>query len=74
MACVFIVCVAISAILQTGQVWSLHKDHPHRKSLFRNSIWKCLIVSVAIAGAIGFAACYGVVSYTSATGDSCIGY
>lgn len=60
MACVFIVCVAISAILQTGQVWSLHKDHPHRKSLFRNSIWKLFFVVTAVAGAISFAACYGV--------------
>lgn len=60
MACVFIVCVALSAILQTGQVWSLHKDHPYRKSLLRNSIWKCFFVVTAVAGAIAFAACYGV--------------
>lgn len=65
MACVFIVCVALSAIFQTGQVWSLHKDHPHRKSLWRNSLWKCLFVTVAVLGAIAFAACYGVVSVCS---------
>lgn len=60
MACVFICCVALSAILQTGQVWSLHKDHPYRRSLLRNSIWKCFFVVTAVAGAIAFAACYGV--------------
>lgn len=60
MAAIFIVLTSLSAILQTGQVWSLHKDHPDRKSLLRNSIIKLIILFFGVAGAISFAALYGV--------------
>ncbi|WOO78295.1 Protein sfk1 [Vanrija pseudolonga] len=60
MAAIFIVLTSLSAILQTGQVWSLHKDHPDRKSLLRNSIIKLIILFFGVAGAIAFAALYGV--------------
>jgi hypothetical protein len=42
--------------------WSLHKDHPDRKSLLRNSVYKWIIVVVAVACAIAFGATYAVVS------------
>ncbi|RSH92713.1 hypothetical protein EHS25_008159 [Saitozyma podzolica] len=60
MALVFIVGVALSAIFQTGELWSLHKDHPDRKSLLRNSVYKWIIVVVAVACAITFGATYAV--------------
>lgn len=56
---VFIVGVALSAIFQSAEIWSLHKDHPDRKSLLRNSIYKLVIVTIAIACAIAFGATYG---------------
>jgi len=59
MTLVFVVCVAISAIFQTAEVWSLHKDHPDRRSLMRNSILKLIVVTVAIACAIAFGATFG---------------
>ncbi|KAL7423744.1 hypothetical protein Q5752_001326 [Cryptotrichosporon argae] len=58
--CVFVLCVAFSAIFQTGEIWSLHKDHPDRPSLLRNSILKLFVVTIAIALAVGFAVCYGI--------------
>ena len=42
--------------------WSLHKDHPDRKSLLRNSIYKLIVVGFAVACAICFGATYAVVS------------
>ncbi|WVQ65159.1 uncharacterized protein L199_003332 [Kwoniella botswanensis] len=60
MTLVFIVGVALSAIFQSAEVWSLHKDHPDRKSLRRNSILKLTVVVVAVACAIAFGATYGV--------------
>ena len=60
MTVVFVVAVALSAIFQTGEVWSLHKDHPDRKSLLRNSIIKLLIILVAVACAVAFGVCYGL--------------
>ena len=46
--------------------WSLHKDHPDRKSLLRNSIIKLAVVGVAIVCAIAFGVTYGLVSIRSA--------
>jgi len=43
----------------------LHKDHPDRKSLLRNSIIKLAIVGVAIICAIAFGVTYGLVSTPS---------
>ncbi|WVQ85367.1 hypothetical protein IAT38_007532 [Cryptococcus sp. DSM 104549] len=60
MTVVFVVGVAISAIFQSAEVWSLHKDHPDRKSLRRNSILKLTVVVVAIVTAICFGATYAV--------------
>ncbi|RSH85040.1 uncharacterized protein EHS24_006628 [Apiotrichum porosum] len=60
MTCLFVIGVAFSAIFQSGQVWSLHKDHPNRPSLLRSSIAKLVIVVLAIAGAIAFAVLYGI--------------
>lgn len=76
MTLVFVVGVALSAIFQSGEIvsvviapryladsqWSLHKDHPDRKSLKRNSIYKLVIVGFAVACAICFGATYAVVS------------
>lgn len=73
MTCLFVVGVAFSAVFQSGQLvsvlptmslrwWSLHKVHPDRPSLLRNSIIKIIIVVLAVAGAITFAALYGTVS------------
>jgi hypothetical protein len=50
-----------SLLVLTTQ-WSLHKDHPDRKSLLRNSVYKWIIVVVAVACAIAFGATYAVVS------------
>lgn len=63
MTLVFIVGVALSAIFQSAEVWSLHKDHPDRASLLRNSIYKLIVVGTAIACAIAFGATYAVVRY-----------
>ncbi|WWC88108.1 uncharacterized protein L201_003012 [Kwoniella dendrophila CBS 6074] len=60
MTLVFIVGVALSAIFQSAEIWSLHKDHPDRKSLKRNSILKLFVVTVAVACAIAFGATYSV--------------
>lgn len=59
---VFVVCVAISAALQTTEVMWLERDHEERKHLRRNAIWKLCVVSFAIAGAIVFGVTYGVCS------------
>jgi hypothetical protein len=63
MTCVFIVFTALSAICQTGEVWSLYKDHPQRMSLLRSSIFKLLVVLSAVLGAVAFAILYGIVSH-----------
>lgn len=60
MALVFIVGTALSGIFQSAEIWSLHKDHPDRKSLLRNSIFKLIIVTIAILGAIAFGVTYGL--------------
>ncbi|KAK1927747.1 Frag1/DRAM/Sfk1 family-domain-containing protein [Papiliotrema laurentii] len=60
MTLVFIVGIALSAIFQAGEIWSLHKDHPDRKSLLRNSIYKLIVVGFAVACAICFGATYAV--------------
>jgi len=63
MTVVFVLGVAISAIFQSSEIWSLHKDHPDRRSLKRNAIIKLVVVTIAIAVAISFAVtysrCYG---------------
>ncbi|WWC68425.1 uncharacterized protein I206_102352 [Kwoniella pini CBS 10737] len=76
MTLVFIIGVALSAIFQSAEVWSLHKDHPDRKSLRRNSILKLLVVLLAILCAIGFGATYAVCGgnstpYKSHTAETC---
>ncbi|WVR05624.1 hypothetical protein IAU60_002646 [Kwoniella sp. DSM 27419] len=62
MTLVFIVGVALSAIFQSAEVWSLHKDHPDRRSLKRNSVIKLVVVIVAIICAICFGVTYAVCS------------
>lgn len=62
MTVVFIVGVALSAIFQGAEIWSLHKDHPDRRHLLRSSIYKLVIITLAILLAIAFAVCYGYVS------------
>ncbi|GAA6030856.1 hypothetical protein JCM8097_008909 [Rhodosporidiobolus ruineniae] len=57
---IFVVCIAISAIAQTLELHWLRQDHVDRPHLKRNAIIKWLIVGCAIAGAIAFAATYGV--------------
>lgn len=42
--------------------WSLHKDHPDRRHLLRNSIVKLVVITFAVAGAISFGVTYGIVS------------
>ncbi|ORX35398.1 Frag1/DRAM/Sfk1 family-domain-containing protein [Kockovaella imperatae] len=59
MTVVFVVFVALSAIFQSAEVWSLYKDHPDRPHLLRNSILKLIIVTLAICTAIAFAVTYG---------------
>ncbi|KAK4052807.1 hypothetical protein OIV83_002094 [Microbotryomycetes sp. JL201] len=58
MTAVFVVCIAICAILQTTEVMLLERDHPGRKHLRRNAIVKLSIVLVAVAGAIAFIGTY----------------
>lgn len=71
MALVFIAGVALSGIFQSAEIvslheeladnqWSLHKDHPDRRSLFRNSIYKLVVVLLAVLGAIAFGITYGL--------------
>ncbi|KAJ9101253.1 hypothetical protein QFC21_003472 [Naganishia friedmannii] len=62
MTVVFIVGVAFSAIFQSGEIWSLHKDHPDRQHLRRNSIYKLIIVTFAVCEAIAFGVLYGICS------------
>lgn len=50
-------------VAKADKQWSLHKDHPDRKSLLRNSIIKVIVVIFAVAGAVAFAVLYGVVSF-----------
>lgn len=47
--------------------WSLHKDHPDRKSLLRNSILKLIVVGFAVLTAIAFGVTYGLVSTSEDT-------
>ncbi len=79
MALVFIAGTSLSAIFQSAEIvshrlvlpltlqWSLHKDHPDRRSLLRNSVIKLIIILVAVAGAISFGVTYGIVSQTFST-------
>jgi len=60
MTLVFVVGIALSALFQFGEVWSLHKDHPDRRSLLRNAIIKLVVISLAIACAIAFGVTYGL--------------
>jgi len=59
MTLVFIVAVALSAIFQFAEVWSLHKDHPDRLSLLRSSIIKIIVIIIAVSCAIAFGVTYG---------------
>lgn len=69
MTLVFIVGVAISAIFQSAEVWSLHKDHPDRRHLLRNAVYKLAVVGLAVACAIAFGVTYGISGGGSATSD-----
>ncbi|KAK4685722.1 hypothetical protein P7C73_g4420, partial [Tremellales sp. Uapishka_1] len=60
MTIVFVVGVAISAIFQSAEVWSLHKDHPDRSHLLRNSKIKLAVVILAVLCAIAFGATYKI--------------
>lgn len=71
MALVFVIGVALSGIFQSAEIvcppqdpadiqWSLHKDHPDRRSLFRNSIYKLVVVLLAVLGAIAFGVTYAL--------------
>ncbi|POY75928.1 hypothetical protein BMF94_1012 [Rhodotorula taiwanensis] len=55
---IFVVCIAISALLQTVEIWLLKQDHVERKHLKRNAIIKWIIVGFAIACAIAFVGTY----------------
>lgn len=55
---VFVVCIAISALCQTIEIWFLKQDHVERKHLRRNAIIKWIIVGTAIAAAIAFVGTY----------------
>ncbi|WVQ79481.1 hypothetical protein IAT38_001580 [Cryptococcus sp. DSM 104549] len=55
---IFIVGVAMSAVFQTLEVWSLGKGHKNRKHLKRNSYPKLACVGGDIILAIGFAVAY----------------
>ncbi|GJN93145.1 hypothetical protein Rhopal_006192-T1 [Rhodotorula paludigena] len=57
---IFVVCIALSAICQTLEIWWLKQDHVERKHLRRNAIIKWIIVVFAVACAIAFAATYAV--------------
>ncbi|GMK54203.1 hypothetical protein CspeluHIS016_0107890 [Cutaneotrichosporon spelunceum] len=58
MAFTFIFFTAVSASCQSGEVWSLYKDHPERLSLLRSSFFKLIVVFSAVLGAIAFAVLY----------------
>ncbi|SCV69554.1 BQ2448_2574 [Microbotryum intermedium] len=62
---VCVVCIALSAVFQTLEVMRLRSDHSDRNHLRRNAIIKLVIVSVAVAGAIGFGVTYGICSGAS---------
>ncbi|KAK8865681.1 hypothetical protein IAR55_000826 [Kwoniella newhampshirensis] len=73
---IFVVGVALSAIFQSAEIWSLHKDHPDRKSLKRNSILKLIVVFVAVVTAIAFGSTYAVCGgnstpYKSHSAETC---
>ncbi|PRP84833.1 hypothetical protein PROFUN_07487 [Planoprotostelium fungivorum] len=57
---VFVVGVAISALFQSLQVFCIKKGHPDRAHLRRNTIFKLVIVSVAIVLAIAFGILYAI--------------
>ncbi|ORY74742.1 Frag1/DRAM/Sfk1 family-domain-containing protein [Leucosporidium creatinivorum] len=59
-AAIFVVAIAISAVFQTLETMWLERDHLDRKHLKRNAIMKLIIITIAIAGAIGFGVCYGL--------------
>ncbi|WWD18139.1 hypothetical protein CI109_102588 [Kwoniella shandongensis] len=73
---IFVGGVALSAICQSAEIWSLHKDHPDRKSLKRNSILKLVVVTIAVATAIAFGSTYAVCGgnstpYKSHSAETC---
>jgi len=51
---IFVVGTAVSAAFQSGEVWSLRHGHPDRAHLLRNSVFKLVVVFVAIVLAIAF--------------------
>jgi undecaprenyl pyrophosphate phosphatase UppP len=53
---VFIVCVALSAIFQTLEIFYLKQDHPDRNHLRRNALIKIIVVGLAVIVAICFGA------------------
>jgi hypothetical protein len=50
----------VTPVVHADIQWSLHKDHPDRRSLLRNSIYKLVIVLLAVLGAIGFGVTYAL--------------
>ncbi|CDZ96879.1 Frag1/DRAM/Sfk1 [Phaffia rhodozyma] len=60
--CVFILCVAISAVFQSLEIFYLKKGHPDRPHLMRNSVLKMLVVIAAISVAITFGVLYSICS------------
>lgn len=59
MTVVFVVGVALSAICQTVEIWTLSQDHPNRAHLRRNGIVKLIVVGFAVACAITFGGLQG---------------
>jgi len=66
---VFVVGVAISAVFQSLQVFCIKKSHPDRAHLKRNTIFKLVIVSVAIVFAIAFGILYAICKGDAGTDD-----
>ncbi|KAL8280722.1 hypothetical protein RQP46_006726 [Phenoliferia psychrophenolica] len=63
-----VVCIIISVVCQTLETTWLQKDHPDRKHLRRNGIWKISFAVAAIVFAIIFGAAYGVSDHIENTG------
>jgi len=62
---IFVLGIAISAIFQSMEVWSIHKSHPDRKHLLRCSIYKLVVVTITVLSAIGFGVSYALSNRTS---------
>ncbi|WWC73422.1 uncharacterized protein I206_107389 [Kwoniella pini CBS 10737] len=45
---VYIIGIAFSSIFQTAEVWCLRKEHPDRRHLKRNGIFKMIVVALAV--------------------------